>query len=112
MGLKTTNYDVKKLGITLPKAYAVVKNLRIDGESAVADFSIQATRENSFKLQPIETARVYFKVDRNENPYVTAYRVAKGSKEVQEFKPETGKMETVVKHEPFHGWEDDIVEGE
>lgn len=109
MGLKTNNYEVKKLGITLPRAYALIKNLRIDGESAVADFVVQVTRENSIKLQPIETAKVHFKVDRNENPYVTAYRVAKSSKEVQEFNPETNKMETVVKHEPFYGWEDDIV---
>ena len=30
MGLKTTNYEVKKLGITLPVAYAIIKKKTIE----------------------------------------------------------------------------------
>lgn len=109
MGLKTTNYTVKKLGITLPKAYAIIKNLRIDGKSAVAEFAVQITRDNSMFMQPIETAKIYFEVDRNESPYITAYRKAKESREVLAPNPLTGKLENTIEYGIFHGWEDDIV---
>lgn len=108
MGFKTTNYEAKKLGIVLPEAYAIISGLTVKGNSGFADFSIQSTRDNSLNLQPIETVRVDFKVDRNESPYVTAYRQAKAQKET--VKVVNGKLEKVLQNEPFYGWEDDIQE--
>jgi hypothetical protein len=109
MGLKTTNYEIKKLGVTLPNAYAMVKKLMIDGTSGYAEFVIQSTRDKSVNLSPIDTVRVDFVVDRNESPYVTAYRVAKGQKIVKQLNRETHEYEDTVVNMPFHGWEDDIA---
>lgn len=111
MGLKTTNYEVKKLGITLPVAYAIIKNLRINGNEGTAEFAVQSTRDTATSLSPIETVKVNFIVNRNENPFVTAYEKAKSQKEVTQWNEETHKIETVLVGEPFYGWEDDIVEG-
>lgn len=108
MGFKTKNFEVKKLGIVLPEAYAIISHLAVSGTSGYAEFAIQSSRDNSLKLQPIETVRIDFKVDRNESPYVTAYRKAKSQKEVKRFNQETKEMETVLVGEPFYGWEDDI----
>ena len=41
MGLQTTNYEVKKLGITLDTAYAIVSKLSVDGTHGQAEFHIQ-----------------------------------------------------------------------
>ena len=61
------------------------------------------------KLEPIETVRVDFKVDRNESPYVTAYRKAKSQKETNRINRDTGKFENVIIKEPFYDWKDDII---
>lgn len=34
MGLKTTNYEVKKLGITLPEAYAVIGKVELSASGS------------------------------------------------------------------------------
>ena len=109
MGFKTTNYEVKKLGIVLPEAYAIISRLTVSGESGFAEFAIQSSRDNSLKLEPIETVRVDFKVDRNESPYVTAYRKAKSQKEVKRMNHDTGKLEGILVGEPFYDWKDDII---
>lgn len=109
MGFKTNNYEVKKLGITLPEAYAIIKSLTVEGESGFAEFAIQSTRDNSLKMRPVETIRVDFKVNRNESPYITAYRQAKSQKEVRKFNSATRLQETVLVNEPFYDWYDDIV---
>ena len=111
MGFKTNNYEVKKLGIVLPEAYAIISRLTVSGNSGFAEFAIQSTRDNSLKLQPIETVRVDFKVDRNESPYITAYRQAKAQKEGVRYNYETHKEEKVLINEPFYGWSDDIQGG-
>ena len=109
MGLKTTNYEVKKLGIVLPQAYAIIKNLRIDGNNGTAEFAVQSTRDTATSLSPIETVKVSFEVNRNENPYITAYEKAKSQREERQWNEETHKIETVLVGEHFYGWEDDIV---
>jgi hypothetical protein len=111
MGFKTTNYTIQKTMITLPEAYALIKNIRIDGKSGVAEFAIQSSRNNSMFLQPVDVVKVFFEVDRNESPYITAYRKAKESKEVFIPNPETGKLEPVIEHGFFYNWEDDNQNG-
>ena len=112
MGLKTTNYNVTKKGITMPEAYAYIRKLTIEYNSGVAEFVIQSTRENAQKLTAMETVKVHFKVDREENPYVTAYNVAKGRKEITRTDKRTGESKTRFIDGPFYGWEDDFVESE
>jgi hypothetical protein len=112
MGLKTTNYEVKELGITLPVAYAYIKKLYIDGTQGVAEFAIQSTRETVQVLSPIKTIRFGFTVNRNENPYVTAYQKAKGQRETLQLNEEAHRMEKVLVGEVFYGWQDDIVVGD
>ena len=114
MGLKTTNYEVKKLGIILPEAYAIVKDLTVRGKRGFAIIAVQSSRENADKvvegkMQAIEEVRVDFIVNRDTNDRASAYEKAKSYKEVEGFNPETGKIEKVVKYEPFYGWTDDII---
>ena len=114
MGLKTTNYEVKKLGITLPEAYAIVKDLTVRGKSGYAIITVQSSRENAEKvvdgtMAALEEHRIDFMVNRDENDRATAYAKAKSQKEIKQFNEETKKLETVMVNEPFYGWEDDIV---
>lgn len=109
MGLKTTNYEIKELGITLPEAYAILKNLRITGERATAEFAVQSTRENALTMKPLVTKRISFDINRNENPLAAAYIIATGQKEVERFNLVTHKYESTVMNMPFYGWTNDIV---
>jgi hypothetical protein len=109
MGLKTTNYEVKKLGIALPIAYAKIENLVIRGKYARADFVIQIDRKATESKAPIERVSVEFALNRNESPFVTAYNTAKMSYKGNAINEETGEIERVTKYNPFYGWEDDIV---
>ena len=110
MGLKKTNYKIESLGITLPQAYAIIKDLVINGESARADFVIQASRENARNLKPLEIKTLHFKVDRNTNPYETAYIESK-KPIVVDYKrnEELKRLEEVTKPGIFADWEDDIL---
>ena len=107
MGLKTTDYKVKKLGITLPTAYAILDDIQL--KRGKATFVIQASREATESLTPIETVIVNVDYKRTEDPFVTAYNTAKGMKEIQQYDPETGEVVTVEAPQPFNGWEDDII---
>ena len=105
MGLKTKNYTIEEIGITLPEAYAVIKNLWVEGDRGNAEFAIQANRDNAFALEPIKRIHIPFTVNRNESPYKTAYTVAKGTQRVRV----NGMFgNTVEQPMPFHGWEDDF----
>lgn len=108
MGFKKTNYEVKKLGITLPEAYAIIRNLKIDGENGYAEIVVQSTRETTKMFTPFEVVRVDFKVNRKENPFVTAYNAAKAQKTVKMFNTETHQAEDKVVNMPFYDWTDDI----
>lgn len=109
MGLKTTNYKVKELGITLPNAYALLKDIKVVSNRGVATFNIQSTRETAMELKPIETVAVEFTFDRKENPVETAYKAVKGTREdwVYDEEKDTYAKQTVP--QPLNGWEDDIV---
>ena len=109
MGLVKHNYEVKGLGITLPTAYAMVKNLNVLGDTAVAEFHIQASRDNAINLRPLEVKKFRFKVDRNTNPYETAYIESKKQVEVERYNPQTNETDKTLVDGIFTGWEDDKV---
>ena len=109
MGLKKTNYKIESLGITLPEAYAIIKNLTINGESARADFVVQANRETANNLKPLEVKTLHFTVDRNTNPYQTAYVESKKQVEETKWNKTTNEHEKVLVDGIFTGWQDDIL---
>lgn len=125
MGLRTTNYEIKKLGITLPTAYAIIKNIEIHGNVGKALFYIQTSRNTTGTLKPLQKIYFDFDVIRTENPYITAYRTAKTArikikrnpqahyiideKGKRVVDPETPEFVEVAIPGPFTGWEDDIV---
>ena len=131
MALKKTNYELKELGIVLPKAYAFIHRIECDryaetvneevnGEvsshqvdkfKGVAEFYVQnAPRENAMGLKPFERHVVHFTCNANENPVAAAYIEAKGTHTVKEYNPETHEYVDVEKPNLFNGWEDDIVQ--
>lgn len=113
MGLKTTNYEVKKLGITLPEAYAIIGKVELSPSGGgYAEMRIQSTRENAQALQPIETKRVDFFWDRKSDIAETIYASAKVEKTSRRINRETRQMEEVVIDKMFSGWEDDIILGD
>lgn len=111
MGLKTTNYTVKSTGETYETAYALIKrfNYTEDGKYATAHFVVHRTREKCETLAPLETKERMFKVNREENPYQTAYNLAKQVTETEIENPETHEKETIKSPDIFGGWQDDIV---
>ena len=110
MGLKTTNYEVVGKGVVMPEAYAYIRKITVENNRGVAEFVIQSTRDNAQKLEPMETVKVSFAVNREENPYVTAYNLAKSKREIVRANRKTGETETKWVESVFYGWEDDIVE--
>lgn len=92
MGLKTTNYFVPPVGITIPQAYAVcdVISSTINGY-CTASFAIGPDRESIYAKTyvPIEVKVIKFNVDKNIPLWEQAYVEAK---------------KTI-----FEGWQDDIV---
>lgn len=90
MGLKTTNYEVKDLGITVPTAYARIVSIHsdLDGEASIV-FEIQQVRENIGTKEPLERKYLSMLLDKNSSLYVQGY--------------------TKAKEKLFAGWEDNIV---
>lgn len=112
MGLKKANYEIKELGLTLPTAYAIINRIEIVGSVGVAELFIQnSPRKNAIELKPLRRELVHFEVERNENPYLTAYKAAKGI--FKEYNPQTGEfVEVQRENAPFKDWIDDIVVAE
>ena len=94
MGLKTENYTSKSTGITLPKAYAVLKNLIIETDNrARAIFAVQASRE--------------------DDPATMAYETAKTETEtIKVYDKEKKAWVEKTEYGTLYGWQDDIVGGE
>lgn len=111
MGLKTNNYVSKSMGIQLPVAYAVLRNLVIEANSqARAVFAIQTDRENAKKYTPIDRVEVHFEWDRKTDPAKMAYEKAKTEvREVKKWDIEKKEEYTVTECGALYGWEDDIV---
>jgi hypothetical protein len=114
MGLKTTNYYIKKFDLTLPTAYAKLRTLVLNSDGRVsAKFSIQQTRAHCNEFQPIDTVEYTTKNawDRNVPLEKFAYEAIKMETYVEkdEF---TGIDTQKTDHNPLFGWTDDIVKGE
>jgi hypothetical protein len=111
MGLKTTNYRLKKnKKVVMEQAYAIIENLFIKGEYARADFVIQSGRVLEEGEEPLERISVEFALNRNESPFITAYKTAKGQHYENRYNEETDKVEKViVNNSVFYDWENDIV---
>ena len=89
MGLKKKNYEVEKIGITLPLAYAQVREISIYENECNATIFVHKDRESIEKFAPIETKTLCFKFERSKNLLEQIYDKAKESY--------------------FGNWEDDIV---
>lgn len=111
MGLKINNYEVKSMNVTLPTAYAVIRDITVKGEMGVATFAIHESRELAINstIRPYHTENVHFKVERNVNDRVTAYAKATTPYVEKQYNDETGKLEEVTKYPFFYGWGNDIV---
>ena len=111
MGLKTENYVSESTGLTLGKAYAVLRNLIIESDNrARAIFAVQATRENAEKYKPLDKVEVYFTWDRKTDPAKAAYEAAKvQARDVERYDEELKKSFVEKEYGTLYGWEDDIV---
>ena len=90
MGLKTTNYEVKKFGITIPTAYARLTNVSVDvNGDAFGVFEIHQERDDLTTSEALD--RVHFTTTINKDL------------------PIHGQVYTKAKAEIFTEWEDDIV---
>ena len=104
MGLKKTNHYIEELRLTLPTAYAAIRNLYLNGDEVVADFAIQASRELALDktVKPLAVVSVRFPYVRGDDLVKTAYNFAKGEEVVTRGK-------TTTHHpRPLFGWTDDI----
>jgi len=92
MGLKTTDYEIKKSGITVQEAYAQISQLSVteDG-TCYATFKIQQTRD-AMNLSALDRKSIVCKINKSLPIYEQVYVIAKDT--------------------DFVGWEDDIVEVE
>lgn len=90
MGLKTNNYNIDGINLTLPTAYAQITHISInlDG-TANAMFAIQQNRNMISTNNAIETKHISCSIDKEQPIYSQIYIKAK---------------ETL-----FEGWEDDII---
>lgn len=108
MGLKTTNYKTNNTEIILPEAYAILESMDLYKYSGVATFAIQANRESSLNIQPVEKIKVTFTWDRKENPVEAAYTEAKKIKTIEALSA-YGEPYYITIKGYFADWEDDIV---
>lgn len=93
MGLRTTNYVVRDLGLIVPTAYARLAYVNVNEEGrASGSFAINLNREDFMERKPIETIPYEYIIDKNQPIYTQIY--------------EQGKAQY------FNGWEDDIIEEE
>lgn len=114
MGLYKENYESKKLGITLPKAYAYITDFKLKESGGKtygrAIFAIQTSREACVEKEPIEEIILEsVELDRNKSVLAQAYEKMKEGSTYETINPETGEKETVESGMPFYKWQDDIV---
>ena len=97
MALKTTNYEIKEMGITLPEVVALVE---VDTEKQTATFKIGVSRQAILDGKVVKTRKISVPFNRNENPYETAYNYAKGVR-YEEYDGQTYEVKGIL-----YGWED------
>lgn len=112
MGFTKKGYVLKNLNNTvLAEAYAAIKAISINDGRGEALFTISDRRENAVKGIGYETVRVKFFPDRNESPYITAYKAAKAVNSYDIINSDTGEKTLVTEpNSIFTDWEDDIEE--
>ena len=111
MGLKTSYYEIKKLGITLPEAYAVIYRIVADRGRCYTSFAVSTSRENALKKEPLEKVEINFEysiANDKVNLFALAYEKAKGTVKKQRWNDETKAVEEYEEAMPFNGWQDDI----
>lgn len=75
MGLKKTNYEVKKFGITLPEAYAFIHRLEVNGDECAAEFYVQASpRKSAMEFEPYE--RTWLDLTTTDKPILMSWLIA------------------------------------
>lgn len=112
MGFQKNDYQIQKKGISLSQAYAVVKNITINGEHVKAEFAINVSRNNALNCEPIDVKTISLKYDRAKDLLPQIYAAAKTDKTVKDFEiGEDGKPHIVDKtiKAPFSDWDDDII---
>jgi hypothetical protein len=105
MALKKTNFEVKAYGI-MSEAIAIAQ---VDTKMGVATFNIAKSRELALQGEIVKQVKIYMTFDRNQNPYVQAYKKATTPEIIKERNPETGLEEEVEVKPFFYGWENVIV---
>lgn len=89
MGLKTTNYEIKELGISIPEAYAQITMLTVDKNGyASAEFTIQQNRTDIGEKSALDRRIITGEIDKTTHVYTQLY--------------------TMAKEKYFKDWEDDI----
>ena len=114
MALKTTNFELKEIGQVLDTAYALITSIRtyIDKkgiDKGKATVVIQKSREACKNLSPLYSFQFEFNVNRDENPYKTAYEILKAEPVAVEFKFNPRIKTKHITRGYCYGWEDDIV---
>lgn len=113
MGLYKENYESKKLGITLPRAYAYITDFKLKESGGKtygrAIFAIQTSRRACVEKEPIEEVILEsVELDRSKNVLTQVYEKMKEGSTEQIEDPITHEVKTVVSGMPFYGWVDDI----
>jgi hypothetical protein len=90
MGFKTSNYESKAYGITIPEAYARITKINVDVDGkADARFEIQQSRDTVGTKVSLALVPFRCEIDKDLPLHKQIYEKAK--------------------EEVFKGWEDDIV---
>lgn len=113
--LKTNNYVVKSYNLTLPTAYAAVRDVDTRLERTSARIGIFKSREDALNpaVKPFEAITVVFDTarDSDKNVHTLAYEAAKKAVvAVQKYDPETGAPINMGEKRIFEDWTDDIVD--
>ncbi len=108
MGLKTTNFEIKNLGLPLPEAYCILHKLQQNRDQVTATFAIQSTREKAQKLDPLATIDVSFKWDRQADIAKAAYAELKRSKTIKRYDNDKKTVVDVEIPSVFASWADDV----
>lgn len=112
MGFYKKDYYNNRRNLYLPSAYAIIKDLKIYKKIGFVTFVVQKERDESFTSEEYGNICLYFDINRNENPYITAYKKAKEKKEIipAPYIDENGKTvqrKSYFLNMPFADWEDD-----
>lgn len=113
MGLKKQNYESKKLGITLPEAYAYITDFKLKESGGKtygrAIFAIQTSREACVSKAPIEEVVLEsIELDRSKNVLAQAYEKMKEGSTYEVEDPITHEKQVISSGMPFYKWHDDL----